>query len=118
MNSSTAPMWRVQEIYTAKDRHATVIGEWAELYKLDAVKRYVRQRTTDAAMYSGQFDLRLFDPQGLDVTADADLILRAVQLHHAGECVVECPECGGVVWEPRLVSVGTARHLPPDRGGE
>lgn len=96
MSALVAPLWRVREVYTAKDGHRSQLDEWSELCHLDALRRFVRIQSADPAVYTGQISLHLLSPDGADYTGDALAILRAVQLHHAGECADACPECGGV----------------------
>lgn len=91
--STTA--WRVRELYTASDGHVSTLDEWLELTGLDALKRFVRVMSADPGVYTGKVSLHLLSPDGVDHTGYAVATLRAVQLHHAGECADACPECNG-----------------------
>lgn len=104
-----APLWRVRELYTATDYHTSTLAEWSELTAADAVRRYIRLRTADTAVYAAgsQISLHVLDPDGTDVTAAAIATLRAVYLHHAGECVAECPECRQAMWARPALAGGS-----------
>lgn len=116
------PLFRVEETYTTTKTGQTVItGEWAFQSHAAAAKHYAWLRRTrpTAYAYGEPLHLSLLDPQGNDVTADADLYLLAAQLHANGECVLGCASCAEAMWAPKLLT-GTAMYgrLPLDRGTE